>query len=177
MRLDSLDGIFADLESYAAEDFRAEGLEGIVHRTLDIRYRGQAYELNVPYSKQLPESALAAFHQLHQQRYGICDLHKPVEIVNLRVRIVAAAEPYSPPYRAPIPGDGAAALYGVRNVVFAGRFVKSNLYRRERLSPGDLIHGPAMITEYTSATVLPPACSAQVDGYGNLVIAVSEERV
>lgn len=174
--LDSLEGIFADLESYAAEDFGAEGLEGIVHRTLDIRYRGQAYELNVPCGKQLPESALAAFHQLHQQRYGICDVHKPVEIVNLRLCIVAAAEPYSPPYRAPVPGDGAAALYAVRNIVFAGRFVKSNLYRRERLSPGDLIHGPAMITEYTSATVLPPACSAQVDGYGNLVISVAEER-
>ena len=174
--LDSLEGIFADLESYAAEEFRAEGLEGIVHCTLDIRYRGQAYELNVPYIRQLPESALAAFHQLHQQRYGICDVHKPVEIVNLRVRIVAAAEPYSPPYRAPVPGDGADALYAVRNIVFAGRFVKSNLYRREHLSPGDLIHGPAMITEYTSAAVLPPACSAQVDGYGNLVIAVEKER-
>jgi N-methylhydantoinase A len=174
--LDSLEGIFADLESNATEEFRAEGLEGIVHRTLDIRYRGQAYELNVPFSKQLPESALAAFHQLHQQRYGICDVHKPVEIVNLRLCIVAASEPYSPPYRAPVPGDGAAALYAVRNIVFAGRFVKSNLYRRERLSPGDLIHGPAMITEYTSATVLPPACSAQVDGYGNLVISVAEER-
>jgi len=174
--LDSLEGIFADLESNATEEFRAEGLEGIVHRTLDIRYRGQAYELNVPFSKQLPESALAAFHQLHQQRYGICDVHKPVEIVNLRLCIVAASEPYSPPYRAPVPGDGAAALYAVRNIVFAGRFVKSNLYRRDELSSGDLIHGPAMITEYTSATILPPACSAQVDGYGNLVISVAEER-
>ena len=104
----------------------------------------------------------------------ICDVHRPVEIVNVRVRIVAAAEPYSPPYRAPVPGDGAPALYAARNIVFAGRFVKSSLYRRERLSPGDLIHGPAMITEYTSATVLPPACSAQVDGYGNLVIAVAQ---
>ena len=119
--LDSLEGIFADLESYAAEEFRAEGLEGIVHRTLDIRYRGQAYELNVPCSKQLSESALAAFHQLHQQRYGICDVHKPVEIVNLRVRIVAAAEPYSPSYRPPVPGDGAVAFYAVRNIVFSRR--------------------------------------------------------
>jgi N-methylhydantoinase A len=49
-------------------------------------------------------------------------------------------------------------------------------YRREGLVPGDLIDGPAMITEYTSATVLPPACRAQVDGFGNLVIAVPEER-
>ena len=41
-------------------------------------------------------------------------------------------------------------------------------------APGDNIHGPAMITEYTSATVLPPGCHAQVDGYLNLVISVAE---
>jgi N-methylhydantoinase A len=33
-----------------------------------------------------------------------------------------------------------------------------------------------MITEYTSATVLPPGCSARVDGFGNLVIAIAEEH-
>jgi N-methylhydantoinase A len=33
-----------------------------------------------------------------------------------------------------------------------------------------------MITEYTSATALPPRCRAEVDGLGNLVIDVAEER-
>jgi len=173
--LDQLEAIFVELESHAAGEFRAEGLEGTVRRTLDMRYRGQAYELNVSCKEQFPAFALEAFHQLHLRRYGFCDIQKPVEIVNLRVRIVAAPEPYSPPYREPISGDGAAALYAARNIFFAGRFMKSKLYRRERLSPGDLIHGPAMITEYTAATILPPGCSAQVDGYGNLVVAVSEE--
>jgi N-methylhydantoinase A len=30
-----------------------------------------------------------------------------------------------------------------------------------------------MVTEYTSATVLPPGCVAEVDGYGNLVIDIA----
>jgi len=63
----------------------------------------------------------------------------------------------------------------VRDVYFDGKFVPSRLYRRERLKPGDQIQGPAMITEYTSATVLPPDCCAQVDGFGNLVITFTEE--
>jgi N-methylhydantoinase A/oxoprolinase/acetone carboxylase beta subunit len=42
---------------------------------------------------------------------------------------------------------------------------------------GDGIDGPAMITEYTSATLLPPGCHATVDRFGNLVIAIGEERV
>jgi hypothetical protein len=32
-----------------------------------------------------------------------------------------------------------------------------------------------MITEYTSATVLPSDCTAQVDSFGNLIIAFTEE--
>ena len=173
--LDKLESIFSELESSAAQEFRSVGMEGTVQRTIDVRYRGQAYELNVPCDGQHSVGALAAFHQLHQQRYGFSDFQAQVEVVNLRVRITAAPEPYSPPYRAPVAGDGAAALCSERNIFFNGKFLSSIVYQRERLSPGDLIHGPAMITEYTSATVLQPACSAQVDGYGNLIIAISQE--
>jgi N-methylhydantoinase A len=41
---------------------------------------------------------------------------------------------------------------------------------------GYSIDGPALITEYTSATVLPPGCSARVDNIGNLVISIGEEK-
>jgi N-methylhydantoinase A len=40
------------------------------------------------------------------------------------------------------------------------------------LRPGDRFEGPAMISEYSSATVVPPGCQVEVDGLGNLVIAV-----
>jgi N-methylhydantoinase A len=53
--------------------------------------------------------------------------------------------------------------------------VPAKIYRRDGLLPGDCISGPAMITEYTSATVLPPGCRARVDGFGNLIIHVAEE--
>jgi N-methylhydantoinase A len=33
-----------------------------------------------------------------------------------------------------------------------------------------------MVTEYTSATALPPGCSAQVDGFGNLVLSIADEE-
>jgi N-methylhydantoinase A len=46
------------------------------------------------------------------------------------------------------------------------------LYRRERLVPGDVVEGPAMITEYTSATIVPPGARATVDSFENLVIDV-----
>jgi N-methylhydantoinase A len=172
----NLEPTFAELELRGAEEFRVEGLKGTAERTLDLRYRGQGYELNVPYDCESPARSVEVFHQLHQQRFGFCNIQKPVEIVNLRLRIVAPSEPYSPPYRKPMPGDGSAGCYAEREIFFNGRFIRSRLYRREELKPGDSIPGPAMITEYTSAAVLPPDCRAQVDGFGNLIITLSEEN-
>jgi N-methylhydantoinase A len=173
--MESVGDSFAELEQRGVAEFKAEGLQGVALRTADVRYLRQGYELNVPYDAHAPENAVEAFHRLHQQRYGFCDVKRPVEIVNLRLRMIAAGEPYSPPHREPGPGDGSAACYAVREVYFDGEFVPSRMYRRQGLTPGDRIKGPAMITEYTSVTVLPPHCCAQVDGFENLVITFIEE--
>jgi N-methylhydantoinase A len=174
----NLDAPFAEMEQRGIEEFRTEGLQGEAHRSIDVRYRGQGYELNIPYKleagQQLSE-AMDAFHQLHQQRYGFSDLQKPVEIVNLRLRMIAPGEAYQPQETDLIRGDGSQACYAERSIFFDGRFQQSKLYNRESLAPGDVIHGPALITEYTSATALPPRCYAQVDGYDNLVITITEE--
>jgi N-methylhydantoinase A len=167
--------IFTELEHLAVAEFSAEGLQGRVERTVDLRYRRQGYELNVAYDVEAPDNAIEAFHRLHQHRYGFCDATKPVEIVNLRLRMIAAGEPYSAPQQETVRGDGKAAYYATRDVYFDGGFIAAHLYRRDRLVAGDKIHGPAMITEYTSATVLPPDCSANVDNFGNLIITFVEE--
>jgi N-methylhydantoinase A len=172
--LGSLAPIFAELEQRALADFTAEGLHGTAHRTLDIRYLRQGYELNVPYDPNSPADAITAFHQQHQQRYGFCDETQPVEIVSLRLRMVAPAEPYSPP-RAPRPPAATTPTpHSTRQVYFDGKFLPTPLYRREVLTPGDRIQGPAMITEYTSATVLPPNAHANVDELGNLILTFPE---
>jgi N-methylhydantoinase A len=167
----SLDAEFAALEAQA----RAE-LDGDAAYSLDLRYRGQGYELNVPWDRETPQQSLEAFHRSHEQRYGFSDRSKPIQIVNLRLRMTQPATPYTPPRREPVPGDGHAALCAERPIFFDGAFVPSRIYRREGLVPGDAIGGPALITEYTSATVLPPDCRATIDAFGNLVISVGEER-
>jgi N-methylhydantoinase A len=171
-----LDDSFMALERRAAADFAAEGLEGVPRRSVDLRYRRQGYELNVPYDAQAPVRAIEDFHSLHRQLYGFCDADRPVEIVNLRLCMVAAAEPYLPAHSEPVPGDGAAACYAHQPVFFDGAFMPTPLYRRDLLTPGDTIRGPAMITEYTAATVLPPGSSARVDGFRNLILSVPVEE-
>ena len=170
-----IEKIFAELEQHGAAEFAVEGLSGIAQRTVDLRYVRQGYELNLPFAAADPAQSIEAFHELHRQRYGFSDAARPIEIVNLRLRMIAPGEPYTPPKHALAPGDGRAALYAERDVWFNGGFRSTRFYRRENLVPGDAIEGPAMITEYTSATLIPPACAARVDAFANLVIDVHEE--
>ena len=173
----SVDEIFGELEKGGAAEFAAEGLNGVVERSLDLRYRGQGYELNVAYDPQEPERSARAFHELHRQRYGFADESRPVEIVNVRLRMIAASEPYEPERHALVAGDGSAASSAEREVWFEGGWKPTRFYKRELLRPGDAIAGPAMITEYTAATLVAPGCAARVDGLGNLVIDVDQDKV
>ncbi len=173
--MERVQAMFAEMEQVAVAEFAAEGLQGVTQWSVDLRYRGQGYELNVAYEQARPEAAAAAFHALHRKRYGFSDAEKAIEIVNLRVRTVAKAEAYEPEFREPVPGDGTDACYAEKSVYFTDGFVKAKMYRRDGLRPGDVVQGPAMVTEYTSATVLPPGCAAEVDGFGNLAIAVGQQ--
>jgi N-methylhydantoinase A len=172
----NLDGAFAELEQQGVAEFTAEELNGVAERSLDLRYRRQGYELSVAFDPQEPKRAVAAFHELHRQRYGFADAGRPVEIVNLRLRMIAASEPYEPEGRELVTGDGSAACYAERPVYFGGSWKPTRFYRREKLAPGEAFAGPAMVTEYTAATLVLPGCAARVDELGNLVIDVGEGR-
>ena len=124
--------------------------------------------------QKAPHRAIEEFHAQHKSRYGFSDEARPVEIVNVRVRMVAPGEPHTPARRELVPGDGRAACYDGARVFFEGRFVKTRFYRRDGLQSGDSFCGPAMITEYTAATVLAPGDCLRVDAFGNLVIAVGK---
>ena len=163
-----LEDTFAELEQQGFNEFAIEGLQGTSFRSVDLRYRGQGYELNIPYGPDM----VAAFHALHERRYGFANHDRPVDIVNIRVRIAAPAEPFDPPRQEIIEGDGTAALVGTRTVYFDGAPHETRLYERDSLHAGDTFAGPAIISEYSSATILPPGDVLRVDAFRNLVIEV-----
>lgn len=164
----SLDSVFRELEQLGVDEFRAEGLTGQAFRSVDLRYRGQGYELNVPFGSEMA----AQFHDLHQRRYGFRSETRPLEVVNVRVRMVSAADKFEPVVQPLVEGDGSQALIGTRPVYFDDRFHETRVYDRELLRPGDTFAGPAIVSEYSSATVLPLGDVLRVDGLGNLVIEV-----
>ncbi|HEY4354223.1 MAG TPA: hydantoinase/oxoprolinase family protein [Acidobacteriaceae bacterium] len=163
-----LDEIFREVEAQGEEDFQSEGLEGVAMRSVDLRYHGQGYELNVPYGPDMADG----FHRLHQRRYGFLNLDRAVEVVNVRVRMVSPAEKFEPVRQEIVEGDGSHALVGTRPVYFDGGFQETRIYDRDRLRSGDTFAGPAIVSEYSSATILPPGDVLRVDALSNLVIEV-----
>jgi len=171
MDMQQIQSQFAELESRGIAELADEGQMGESSRAADLRYVGQGYELNV----HADDAMLEAFHTLHRRRFGYADESKPVEIVNLRVRITAKTDPVEHLSREPRLGNGEQALLKSRPIYFNGAFLPSRIYDRALLVPGDCLAGPALITEYTATTVLPPGCIARVDRFGNLVIDVETE--
>jgi N-methylhydantoinase A len=159
----------AELEERGKKELAAEGMVGQSSRSVDIRYAGQGYELNIPESSRL----LQDFHATHQRRYGYSNADKPIEIVNVRVRLTVRNPPIELPSSSSRNGDGSQAVLKHRDIYFDGAWRDSKVYDRERLLSGDRFAGPALITEYSSTTVLPPGCIASVDAYGNMIIEVN----
>src|ERR1700733_8163316 len=77
---------FSTLQKQAAKDFQQEAWQGKVNqqRSVDLRYRGQGYELNLPLTGNL----LKDFHQEHQRRYGYTHPTRELELVTIRLRAV-----------------------------------------------------------------------------------------
>jgi N-methylhydantoinase A len=161
-----LEAEFHKLETSARRDLKREGWRGAVdcRRSLDVRYRGQGYELNVPFSP----AWLAAFHQEHQRRYGYCHPAREVEVVTLRLR-ARIASPRPPAARAR--GGKRASEPDLRApVLFDGRRYPTPIRERAGLVPGRSYAGPAVVTEYSATTVVPPGTRFRLDRAGNLVI-------
>jgi N-methylhydantoinase A len=164
-----LEGAFRDLEKRAGRQMRAEGWKSVGFRSADVRYVGQGYELNVPWGPGL----LSRFHDAHHKRYGYSDVERPVEVVNVRVRMVAPTGAVPLRRRSLVGNDAGKAIVKKRRAWFAGRRVNVPVYDRELLQPGNRLVGPALVVEYSATTVVLPNCRARVDRWGNLIIEVS----
>lgn len=162
----SLMAHFQALEDLGFRDMESEGLTAAAIRSLDLRYAGQGYELNLEWSGDF----VSQFHRVHEQRYGYCDPRRPVEIVNARVRMVAETEPFSPQRKPTRHGNAQQAVIRQKPIYYESRQLTATVYERSKLQAGDRFSGPALAVEYSSTTFLPPATKAYVDEYENLVI-------
>lgn len=162
---------FSALEKNAVTEFRKESWQGRpqFQRSVDVRYRGQGYELNIVFSADL----LKAFEREHQRRYGYTHPNREIELVTLRLRasLESDAGRVAPdafvrprPIGAPKPAAKTQSF-------FDGKNLKTRLYAREDLEPGKGYQGPAVVTEYSATTVIPPRSRFHIDKVSNLIVS------
>jgi N-methylhydantoinase A len=163
---------FRKLGAAAQKDFRAERWRGALHyeRSLDLRYRGQGYELNVPATANVA----ARFHDEHQRRYGYHHAGREIELVTLRLRVRLRTPPLGVarrrrPARKPsvrvTPVERAAVFFHDKSVI-------APVFERRDLVSGRSMRGPAVITEYSATTVIPSGKKFWVDVAENLIIKI-----
>jgi N-methylhydantoinase A len=169
--------LLAALEAEARAPLARAGVTGdavAVRRFVEMRYRGQGYEVEVPapaghVDRGWLDGLVAAFEDVYRAYYRHVPAGLPMEAVTWRVRARSPA-PSLPPPRAPM--AGASAPKGARPVWLPAErgFRSVAVWDRYRLAPGWQAPGPAVIEEVESTTVIAPAFDVAVDAALNLVI-------
>ncbi|MCG9129678.1 hydantoinase/oxoprolinase family protein [Candidatus Poribacteria bacterium] len=170
--IEKLDKCYKELEQKAIYEMELEGFELSqlkMLRSLDIRYLGQSYELNVPCSHDTLDF-VDSFHSIHKKRYSYSHPDAKIEIVNLRLSALYETEKPDIDSNPLTDKQPSSALIGEKDVVFNNKLHATRFYRREELLPGNRIDGPAIITEYSATSVVPPSFSINIDTYKNIIL-------
>ena len=178
-RLPALTAAFAEMETAARRQLEREGFapeQQRLLRSLDLRYRGQAFELTLALGETPADGALAPvdeiearFHRQHRETYGHANEAAAIELVNARLTAYGLVPKPAPERRAASGSGLDAARIERRPVWFHGRPHDCPVWERDRL-PGDAaVMGPAIVEEFGATTVVPPGWRGVVDGHGNLM--------
>ena len=132
-----------------------------VSLSMDLRYAGQSFSLNILWEGL--KNTLAAFHATHLSRYGH-NLDGPVEIINLRVSLKAQTESLK---LAHVIENSAQKL---ENSVLVHDMGKVSRWRRNALVVGQEIKGPALIIENVATTLIKPGWNCTVERDGHLSV-------
>lgn len=164
---------FAEMERAAGAELARYGLGGgdlTMSRSMDVRYVGQASELNVAVPGGFgPDDAAgwrARFHALYHERFGHSFPEKAIEIVNLRLfagkpagRIAVAAK-----------ASGGEPKAEIGEIRFGGRQRPCSFLWRPDLPAGYAIEGPAVIEDSFATTFVPPGWGLAVHETGTLIL-------
>jgi N-methylhydantoinase A len=145
-----------------------------VEISVDLRYRGQAYELPISIPPSLDEAAwenaAQRFHEEHKRRYGFEQPFIGVEVVTIRVSAIGNLPKMKLRQMEEVGRNSDQARTGMMSVYFSDQWVESGLYDRLLLHTGNEVVGPAIITQPDCTTVIAPGQTMKIDGFGNMII-------
>ncbi|RKN12832.1 hydantoinase/oxoprolinase family protein [Streptomyces radicis] len=166
---DAFAAVRADLDPDLVATIEAAG-PVVERRSLDLRYRGQKYSVNLALDGLGGVRAIrTAFDERYRVLFGFASPDTPVEVVNARLALVAKRAHTEPPATEP-PAPLTARARQVIEGVYDGRRHEIAVVARAGLAVGDTVPGPAVLAELTATTVVPPGWRAVVDADGSLTL-------
>ncbi|MEX2217823.1 MAG: hydantoinase B/oxoprolinase family protein [Phycisphaerales bacterium] len=168
---DGLAALVRELESEAAGLLAREGVSGaeVARRIVSLRLRGQETSLEVEMSGGEGVAPLRErFGGRYAAMYGHPPARREIEVDSVRV---VAAEPRTPDWVESAPGaDEPVSRRSERRARFGGAWVTTPVVPRAGLRAGEQIHGPALVAEAHTTTVVEPGWAARVHERGALVL-------
>lgn len=142
-----------------------------IEQSLDMRYKGQSYELNIPFSVDF----ISMYHHAHNTTYGYSYPDKPIEIVNLRVRAIGKVPQISiiPMNEAVNVSIPEAQKHTIVEFSYGSTLVP--VYDFSRFLSGNRLVGPALVVSADTTILIDSNDVLNVDKYQNLIIDVSTE--
>jgi len=183
----AVDAVFDELADRATEWFVEEEVDEdgrALRRRMDLRYRGQNFELAV----EVPEghrfrgdgadAVIELFHEAHERVYGYRSEDAAVEVVTFRLEASGSAAHVDLRRDEVGASDPSRAIVETRSTCFdpAEGYVDTPVYDRARLTPGDVVAGPAIVEQMDTTTVLLPGDVCRVDAYRNLIVEIGEQK-
>ncbi|MBR0784781.1 hydantoinase/oxoprolinase family protein [Bradyrhizobium iriomotense] len=170
--------MYAALEKQATDRLRAWFAGPIeIERSAEMRYGEQVFEVDVPLTdvdlngSDLIEQIEGRFHRAHEDLYTYSLRDEEVVLVNGRaaaVGIVARAEDRIEPVT-----SAPAAAHKRRKAFFNNAWTEVDVYAAEKLNPGNVIHGPAIIEAETTTVIVNVGDRATVNARRWLDIKVA----
>lgn len=148
-----------------------------VFRSADMRYRGQAFDVEVAIPGDVDLATLDSarlaelFHSTYNDLYGNADPGAAIDLIALRVGIVGRRNPPPPPLLPERQPQDEPALTGRRDIYHDGSTHTADVYQRQLLRAGDTIRGPAVIEQFDTTTIVLAGFTARVDARGNILIS------
>ncbi len=136
---------------------------------LDMRYRGQSFELKIPFEPGFAD----CFHTEHERQYGYSRPDAKTEIVNLRLRAVGQVPAPKISDQPEGERDCRSAIIETRPVVYPQGALQTPIYHGDDLQFGHQLEGPAIIVRRDTTILIRETDRAEMDRFGNLLIKVA----
>ncbi len=177
--LDAINVAYLDMRAMGDRYLSREGIaetDRYYEKSVDMRYKGQFHEVELPLPKgplsdAMREYMVNGFHKKHEDLYGYRD-EVETEVINLRRSCygkVVVPERKAMPWSSP---DAKKFIKGKRDVYFEEEFgfVPTNIFDGDRMQPGNIVEGPAIVEQKATTVVVPPKARLEVTTYGDYLL-------